>query len=152
MTDACKRCLIFALLAFAAGLAACTPAYDTARFKADFARGVAAYDAQDYKTAAAYWAPLAERYDLAAMRNMGNLYRRGLGVEKDVQKALAYYEAAAKRGFAPAQYAAAMMYVSNDGIAYDGDKAIYWLGRAAKNGFAPAAAQLKRMQMPSQLF
>lgn len=139
-------------MALAACAPACAPAYDAARFKADFAAGVAAYDAGDYAAAADYWHPLAARYDLAAMRNMGNLYRRGLGVEKDAQKALAYYEAAAKRGFAPAQYAAALMHVSNDGVPYDGEKAIMWLTRAAKNGFQPAKAQLQRLTMRSQPF
>lgn len=139
-------------LAIAGIMTACAPSYDTARFKRDFARGVAAYDAQDYQAAAAYWAPLAARYDLAAMRNMGNLYRRGLGVPKNPEKALTYYEAAGKRGFAPAQYAAAMMYISNDGIAYDGDKALEWFTLAAKNGFVPAQAQIDRLLMPSQLF
>lgn len=156
MTLACKRCLIIAsaIALWLSGiiLAACIPAYDTARFKRDFALGVAAYDMKDYETAASYWAPLASRYDLAAMRNMGNLYRRGLGVPKNTQTALAYYEAAGERGFAPAQYAAGMMYLSNDDINYDGDKAIYWLSRAAENGFTPAEAEIKRLQMPSQLF
>ena len=152
MRRACKLPILFTCLAVTAFASACAPAYDAARFKADFALGVAAYDAGDYAAAAAYWQPLAERYDLAAMRNMGNLYRRGLGVEKDAQKALAYYEAAAKRGFAPAQYAAALMHVSNDGVPYDGEKALMWLTRAARNGFEPAKAQLQRLTMQSQPF
>lgn len=152
MRRACKLSILFTCLAFTALVSACAPAYDAARFRVDFALGVAAYDAGDYAEAARYWQPLADRYDLAAMRNMGNLYRRGLGVEKNPRKALAYYEAAAKRGFAPAQYAAALMHVSNDGVPYDGEKAIMWLTRAAKNGFEPAKAQLRRLQMPSQPF
>lgn len=148
MRRACKLPILLICLA----VTACAPAYNAARFKADFAHGVAAYDAGDYAKAAKYWEPLADRYDLAAMRNMGNLYRRGLGVEKDPEKALAFYEAAAKRGFAPAQYAAAMMHVSNDGVVYNGEQAIIWLTRAAKAGFEPAKAQLQRLKMPSQPF
>ena len=125
---------------------ACAPAYDAARFERDFAAGVAAYDAGDFKAAAAYWQPLAQRYDVAAMRNMGNLHRRGLGVKQDPQKALAYYEAAAKRGFAPAQYAAAIMHIAKDGLPYNGEKAIFWLTRAAQAGYAPAKTQLQRLR------
>ena len=152
MRRACKLSILFTCIAFTAFVSACAPAYDAARFRADFGLGVAAYDAGDSGEAARYWQPLADRYDLAAMRNMGNLYRRGLGVEKNPKKALAYYEAAAKRGFAPAQYAAALMHVSNDGVPYDGDKAIMWLTRAAQGGFAPAKAQLQRLTMRSQPF
>ena len=147
-----RRSCKFPILALGLMLVACGPVFDTARFKTDFALGVAAYDAGDYQAAAAYWQPLAARYDLAAMRNMGNLHRQGLGVEKDPQKALAYYEAAAKRGFAPAQYGAAMMYLGNHGVAYNGEKAVIWLTRAAQNGFEPAKAQLKRLQKPRQPF
>lgn len=148
MRRACKLPILLTCLV----LTACAPAYDAARFRADFALGVKAYDARDYAKAARYWGPLADRYDLAAMRNMGNLYRLGLGVEKNPVKALAYYEAAAKRGFAPAQYAAALMHVSNDGIPYNGERAIMWLSRAAQNGFQPAQAQLQRLTMQSQPF
>lgn len=152
MRRACKLPILVIGLALAACAPACAPAYNAERFKTDFAHGVAAYDAGDYAKAARYWQPLAERYDLAAMRNMGNLYRRGLGVEKDAEKALAFYEAAAKRGFAPAQYAAALMHISNDGVAYNGEKAIMWLTRAAQNGFEPAKAQLQRLTVRSQPF
>ena len=36
-------------------------------------------------SARAHWQALAENYDLAALRNIGHLYRRGLGVEKDLE-------------------------------------------------------------------
>src|SRR3546814_3317212 len=39
--------------------------------RADFAEGVKAYEAGDYKAAYESWLPLAERGDVAAMRNLG---------------------------------------------------------------------------------
>lgn len=152
MRRACKRLTLMLLPAFIALVTACAQPYDSARFKRDFANGVAAYDAGDYAQAAAYWQPLAARFDLAAMRNMGHLYRQGLGVDKDLKKALAYFEAAARRGLAAAQYDAAMLYLSNDTIAYDAQKALGWLAQAAKSGYPPAKAQIKRLQMKSAPF
>ena len=41
-------------------------------------KGVTAYEAGDYQTALQHWQLLAENNDLAALRNIGHLYRRGL--------------------------------------------------------------------------
>lgn len=133
-------------------LAACAAPPLTGDFKADFAKGTAAYDAGDYTTARRFWQPLADNYDLAAMRNLGHLYRRGLGVERDAEKARAYYHAAAKRGFAPAQYNLARMYLAGDGIAMDADKGMVWLNRAAALKYPPAQDYLHLMTRKVVLF
>jgi TPR repeat protein len=133
-------------------MAACAAPLKTADFKVEFAKGTAAYDAGDFTTAREIWQPLADNYDLAAMRNLGHLYRRGLGVARDAKQARAYYHAAAKRGFAPAQYNLARMYLAGDGIALDSKTGMTWLRRAATLNYAPAQAYLRLMTQKAVLF
>ena len=126
---------------------ACTPIVPGARFEADFAKGTAAYDAGDFATARRYWKPLADNYDLAALRNMGHLYRLGLGVEKSPQKALSYYQRAANLGYAPAQFNLAMMYLKSDAIAYDGELGRKWLALSAAQNYPPAVSWQRLQDM-----
>ena len=119
-------------------LAACAAPPDTARFKYDFERGVKAYEAGDYEAARMLWQPLADNYDLAALRNLGHLYRLGQGVAKNGKKARRYYEKAAKLGHAPSQTNLAQMYFSGTLIERDSEKAMYWLEKAAAQGYPPA--------------
>ena len=133
MRPSCKYFSIAVL-----SLAACAAPPMTAQFKADFDAAVTAYDAGDYQTARKLWQPLADNYDLAALRNLGHLYRLGQGVEKNPKKARKLYKKAAKLGHAPSQTNLAQMYLSGDGIAYDNDKAMFWLEKAAAKGYPPA--------------
>ncbi len=129
-------CKYFCLLVFS--LAACAAPPSTAQFKTDFDAAVAAYDAGNYQRARQLWQPLADNYDLAALRNLGHLYRLGQGVEKNPKKARKLYEKAAKLGHAPSQTNLARMYLSGDGIAFDNEKAMFWLEKAAAQAYPPA--------------
>lgn len=123
-------------------LAACAGVPDTQRFKVDFKRGVSAYEAGDYVTARKLWQPLADNYDLAALRNLGHLHRLGQGVEKNPEKARDYYEIAANFGHSPSQTNLALMYFAGDGIQTDSEKGMIWLKKAAAQGYPPAQRQL----------
>jgi TPR repeat protein len=123
-------------------LAGCAAVPDTARFQVDFEKGVKAYEAGDYQTARRFWQPLADNYDLAALRNLGHLYRLGQGVEKNAKKARHYYEKAARLGHAPSQTNLALMYFAGEGIAPDSEKGMEWLKKAAARGYPPAQHQL----------
>jgi TPR repeat protein len=65
-----------------------------AQIKAQFDRGVAAYDAGDHRKAFELWWDL-QYEDAAAMRNAAMLLRKGDGVEKDPRKAMELLERAA---------------------------------------------------------
>ena len=119
-------------------LAACAVPLDTARFKIDFERGVKAYEAGNYEAPLKLWEPLGDNYDLAALRNLGHLYRLGQGVAKNGKKAHRYYEKAAKLGHAASQTNLAQMYFSGTLIERDSEKAMYWLKKAAAQGYPPA--------------
>ena len=86
------------------GLMGQVPAFarDGAEIAKIFDSGVAAYDAGDYPKAFKIWWDL--RYeDLAAMRNLAMMLRRGQGVAKDPKKAEEIYQRAAEAGLPTAQ-------------------------------------------------
>ncbi|MEH6403445.1 MAG: hypothetical protein V7750_08760 [Sneathiella sp.] len=101
---------------------------------AGFDEAVKAYEAGDYKVAYNEWLPLAENDDPAAMRNIGHLYRRGLGVDLDHSKALAWYMRAANMGFDRAQANVGAMYLKGEGVRQDYVKASEWFTKAARKG------------------
>ncbi len=107
---------------------AAAPAY------ADFENGITAYDSGDYVTAYNAWLPLARRGDPAAQRNIGHLYRMGLGVPQDFVVALNWYRQAAEMGLARAQANLANMYLRGQGTDTSMKKAIQWFHRAAVRG------------------
>jgi TPR repeat protein len=73
-----------------------------AEIAALFDSGVAAYDAGDYQKAYKIWWDL--RYeDIAAMRNLGMMLRKGQGVEKDPKQAEELFLRAAQAGLPTAQ-------------------------------------------------
>jgi TPR repeat protein len=88
----------------AAGLLLIQPAFarTSAEIAALFDSGVAAYDAGDYPKAFKIWWDL--RYeDIAAMRNLGVMLRKGQGVEKDPKEAEELFRRAAEAGLPTAQ-------------------------------------------------
>ncbi|CAI8312154.1 MAG: sel1 repeat family protein [PS1 clade bacterium] len=123
-------------------VAACSTPPTSTTFTNNFQQGVMAYDRGDYAAARTYWQPLADNYDLAALRNIGHLYRLGQGVARNKAKAADYYRRAAELGFAPAQLNLAQMLEAGDGIARDARAAQNWATRAAQSGYAPARAWL----------
>ncbi len=69
---------------------------------------------------------------------LGNLYRSGTGLPRDVAKALHWYRRAAEQGHAAGQYELGVMYESGVGVKGDVPEALVWLGKAGAQGYAPA--------------
>jgi TPR repeat protein len=114
--------------------------------KADFTQGVRAYEAGDYKGAYEAWLPLANRGDVAAMRNIGHLYRWGQGVEKNVDQAIHWYRMAAEKGFSRAQANLAAIYLQGDeGTPVNYEEAHKWFAAAAVQNLAVAQYNLGLM-------
>ncbi|MCP4393683.1 MAG: sel1 repeat family protein [Alphaproteobacteria bacterium] len=101
---------------------------------ADFGKGLQAYDKGDYRAAYAEWIDDAENGDLAAQRNIGNLYRWGKGTEQNPSRAAYWYYRAAKAGFDRAQFNLAMLYFRGEGVPKDELEAIRWLDKAKSQG------------------
>lgn len=130
--------LCLTLMVPAAALAAAEPGARAQAFQA----GVAAFDAGDYVAARNAWLPLARDGDPAAQRNIGHLYRRGLGVAQDFAEAAKWYERAADLGLASAQVNLALMYIRGQGVPQDYERAAEWLDQAARQGHVLAQYNL----------
>jgi len=109
---------------------------------ADFNDAVKAYEIGDYNKALLEWKELAKDNDPAAMRNVGHIYRRGLGVDQDFAKAMHWYKRAATMGFDRAQANVASMYLRGQGVPQDYVKAAEWFTKAARNGHTIAQYNL----------
>lgn len=133
------RRLLPAAAVMAAALAVSVPA------RADFASGLAAYEAGDFATAQKEWLAAAESGDIAAQRNLGHLYRWGKGVPQDSVKAAQWYRRAADTGFDRAQFNLAMLYLNGEGVAKDPAAAAFWLEKSAAQGNGAALYELARL-------
>ena len=116
-------------------------ARSSAEIAADFATGVAAYDAGDYQKAFKIWWELRFE-DLAAMRNLGMMLRKGIGTEKNSKRAEEIYLRAAEVGMPTAQADLADMYLKGELGAPDLSAALPLLARAAAANHPGAQFQL----------
>jgi len=116
-------------------------ARSSAEIAADFATGVAAYDAGDFEKAFKVWWELRFE-DLAAMRNLGMMLRKGIGTQKDPKKAEEIYLRAAEVGLPTAQADLADMYLKGDLGDPDLSAALPLLARAAAANHPGAQYQL----------
>ena len=122
---AAARSLALAALLLAAGA---PPA------QADFAEGLAAFDAGDYRGALDAWRPLAKAGDAEAQVALAGLYRGGLGIPADLAAAARWYRRAAGQGEAVAQLNLGDLYSRGAGVPRDLVQAHLWLSLAAAQG------------------
>ena len=94
-------------------MAGAAHARTSAEIAAVFDSGVAAYDAGDYEKAFKIWWGLRFE-DLAAMRNLGMMLRKGQGTARDPAKAEEIYLRAAEAGLPTAQADLADMYLKGE--------------------------------------
>jgi TPR repeat protein len=69
-----------------------------------------------------------------ALRLLGVLHARGIGVTADAKRAIGYFEEAAKLGDAGSMFALAVAYHLGSGVPADDSVADQWFNRAAKAG------------------
>jgi TPR repeat protein len=100
---------------------------------AEFDRGLKAYDARQYPAAFQIWWQIKDQ-DLAAMRNVALMLRKGLGVSKDPRKAEGILRTAAATGMPNAQVDLAEMYLNGEIGPPQPRRAIPLLKRAADAG------------------
>src|SRR5258707_8582879 len=92
----------------------------------DDAPGMKAFRSGDYATAAREWKPLAEKGDPDAQCNLGILYQKGLGVNKDAAEAFHLFQLSADKGNAQAEYQLAQMYAKGWGVPQSYSAALLW--------------------------
>ena len=109
-----------------------------------FDTGVAAYDAGNYEQAFKIWWDL-QFEDVAAMRNVGMMLRKGQGVQRDPRKAEVILERAARGGLPNAQADLADMLLKGEAGDPDPKAALPLLVAAAKANHPVAQFQLAQM-------
>lgn len=92
----------------------------------------------DHSTAARIYRSLADQGNVAALTQLGILYRLGRGVPRDYGEALKMLRRAAALGSASAQYQVGDMHLRGLGVDQDLLEAARWYTRAAEQGHALA--------------
>lgn len=77
-----------------------------------------------------------ERGEAASQYQLGQMYLRGAGVDKDRAEAEKWLRLAAAQGHAGAQDRLAMLLIPDDGYAGDAEQAMLWFRKAAEQGRA----------------
>jgi cell division protein FtsN len=121
--------LLLILGAFAIGQALADPSSD---YSAEFDRGLKAYDAGQYTDAYEIWSKI-QREDLAAMRNVALMLRKGQGVKKDPKKAQDLFETAANAGMINAKVDLAEMLLNGEAGPSNPKRALGLLQAAASS-------------------
>jgi TPR repeat protein len=129
-------------LVLAAG--GCASARSGPELAAVFNTGVAAYDAGDYPKAFKIWSSIQDE-DLAAMRNVAMMLRKGTGVPKDPKKAEDIYEVAARAGLPTAQADLADMLLKGEAGPPDAKRALPLLEAAAAANHPLAQYELAQL-------
>jgi TPR repeat protein len=135
--------MLFPLLivVFCALFAVPADARTSEEIAATFDSGIAAYDAGDYEKAFKTWWEL--RYeDLAAMRNLGMMLRKGQGTPKDPKRAEEIFLRASEAGLPTAQADLADMYLKGELGPPDLARALPLLEAAAAGNHPLAQYQL----------
>src|ERR1035441_8718157 len=98
---------------------------------ADTAAGVKALESKDYGTAVREFKTGVDRGEADAQFNLGIMYARGLGVEKDIAEAWRLFQLSAAQGNAQAQFRLGVRSAEGWGVQQDFAQASKWYQRAA---------------------
>ncbi|MEM7071452.1 MAG: tetratricopeptide repeat protein, partial [Pseudomonadota bacterium] len=115
-----------------------------------FEDGIIASERGDFKTAFDIWSALGEKGDVRAQYNLGVMYSKGEGVERDDLKSYDWHLRAARKNFALSQYVLAIIYQQGLGVKADIQKSVKWMRLAAKQNFAPAQYNLGYMHFTGE--
>ena len=120
-------------------------AFSSAAVAGDYRDGRDAYDAGDFDTAMAVWAPAAESGDAGSQYGMGLLYSEGIVVPMDDIQALKWFGLAADQGHGEAQYKLGIMHANGWGVPMSETEAMKWYLLASENGVTAAQVSLGTM-------
>ena len=120
-------------------------AFSSAAAAGDYQDGRDAYDAGDFDTAMAAWAPAAESGDADSQYGMGLLYSEGIVVPMDDLEALKWFGLAADQAHGDAQYKLGVMHANGWGVPMSEVEAMKWYALASENGVTAAQVSLGTM-------
>jgi TPR repeat protein len=101
-----------------------------------------AYRAKDYDTALNIWNEEVKLKNDQAMANLGLMYLKGEGVEKNFNTAREWFEKSSEYGNDSGNYNLALMYQAKIGVEEDQDKAIDYFREAVKKNHQGANFRL----------
>ena len=99
----------------------------------------------DYASAVQIFEELSSAGNATAMVRLANLYHRGEGIVRDMDKAVALYLSAAELGHAEAQFNLGNMYLLGEGLPQDEDWALTFYRLAAKQGHQLAGQNMREL-------
>ncbi|WP_117194596.1 tetratricopeptide repeat protein [Rhizobium terrae] len=108
----------------------------------DTAKGIAAYQRGDYRTAMKELQAAADKGDEQAYYNLGVAYAEGKAVPRDMAQAVAAYRKGAQSGSVLAAFNLGQAYRKGEGVARDYPEAAKWYEFAAKRGDFRASNEL----------
>ncbi|MBR6031632.1 MAG: sel1 repeat family protein [Bacteroidaceae bacterium] len=100
---------------------------------------------EEYQKAFTYFQSAAEKGDAEAQNQLGVMYSRGQGTEKDDAKAVELYQKSAEQGYAIAQCNLGFRYRDGNGVQKDSQKAFEFFLKAAEGGYASAQNEVAWM-------
>jgi len=124
---------------------------DMAGDQQKFDQAAAAYDAANYEEAYKIFLDLAEHNDIAAMRNVALMKRKGEGTNVDLEGARDFLERASEAGLPTAQYDLALMMLNGEGGDPDPKSAVRLLESAAGAHHPFAALRLGELYEEGKL-
>jgi len=101
------------------------------------------YDSNDYEDAFDTYLKAAELGNPVAQGMLGQMYFKGIGVNRDSVQAAEWYRKAAEQGLAVAQNCLGVLYQKGEGIEKDYAKAVEWYRKAAAQGDEVAINNLR---------
>lgn len=114
------------------------PRFDNKDAAVSWQQGQAAYEDGDFVSAFNIWLAEAKKGDELSQFNLGVMYSRGEGTEKNGSRALEWYMRSAAQGYAPAQFNLGTVFLQGVSTAKDEQKAAAWWKMAAEQGFVQA--------------
>lgn len=103
---------------------------------------LAAYKSKDFETALKIWEEEAKVKNDQAMANLGLMYLKGEGVDRDYTKAKEWFDEASKYDNDSANFNLALMYQTKIGVEEDIEKAKDYFRRAVRKNHTQAAFRL----------
>jgi len=82
--------------------------------------------------------PLARSGNSEAQYDIGEMYERGRGVNKDMDQAFKWYLHSAEQGYTKGAFRTGLCYLKGEGVEKNSDEALKWLQQSAEKGYERA--------------
>jgi TPR repeat protein len=99
----------------------------------------------DYESAVKWYSKASQQNHILASHNLGVIYLKGLGVEKNCVDAFKLFRKAAELGSSNDQFLVGLILLHSDCVDKNEDLAKEWLVKAAKQGNVDAKSKLKEL-------